>query len=80
MPDSMPLSGEGVALLQELARESEMPRGATNDGWIYHLPDYKPLLWLGLVEERDRPAGGIELRLTEFGWSMLADGLENVDV
>ena len=59
--------------------DSESPRGEVNGGWLPHPPDYKPLVWLGLIEERERAGGGIELRLTEFGWSMLADGVENVD-
>ena len=75
----MPISGDGVALLQKLARDSENPRGEVNDGWLPHTPSYKPLVWLKLIEERERVGGGVELRLTEFGWSMLADGLENVD-
>lgn len=79
MPEPMPISGEGVALLQKLARDSESPRGEVNGGWLPHTPDYKPLVWLGLIEERERAGGGVELRLTEFGWSMLADGVVNVD-
>jgi hypothetical protein len=76
----MEISADGVALLQKLARDSENARGRINAGWLPHTPDYKPLVWLGLIEVRERVGGGVELRLTEFGWSMLADGIEAVAV
>ncbi len=76
--DGMPISDENWELLQKLARSAERPRPGA-EGWVAHTPAYKPLVWLKLVDERERAGGGIELRLTDFGWSMLADGLERAD-
>lgn len=76
MARTMPLSRDGLELLQRLARESESGRAQANDGWLPYTPTYKPLVWIKLIEERDRTGGGVELRLTELGWSMLTDGIE----
>ncbi len=62
------LSDEGWALLRDLARPRVRPG---SDGWIPHTAPYRPLVWLGLIEERPGAAHELELRLTDFGWSML---------
>jgi hypothetical protein len=70
------ISDDGWDLMQDLARRSEIDN--INKGWIAHTPSYKPLVWLKLIEERNRSGGGIEIKLTDFGWKMLIDGMERV--
>lgn len=72
------ISDDGWDIMQGLARNSESGRAEINGGWLPHTPSYKPLVWLGLIEERERTGGGIELRLTDFGWGMLSKGMERI--
>lgn len=75
----MPMDDEGWDLIQDLARQSESSRAEVSGGWMPHTPSYKPLVWLKLIEERNRVDGGVEIRLTDFGWKMLIDGMERVE-
>jgi hypothetical protein len=75
---SMKINDDGWEIMQDLARCSESGRAQANDNWLPHTPSYKPLVWLKLIEERDRAGGGVEIRLTDFGWKMLIDGMERV--
>jgi hypothetical protein len=73
------IDDDGWDIMQDLARRSESSPSQNNDNWVSYVPSYKPLVWLKLIEEREREGGGVELRLTDFGWKMLSDGMERVN-
>ncbi len=68
-PYAMPMSDDVWDFMQFLAREHEK-----DAEWCIYPEafDYRPLVWLGLVEQDSE----MRVRLTRFGWLMLADGLE----
>ena len=68
------LSGESVEWMQRLAREHEAA-----DAWVSFEdvapPEcFRPLLWLGVVEQED-----ISFRLTDLGWWALGNFIVNAD-
>jgi hypothetical protein len=71
--EQLELSHESVEWMQRLAREHEAGHDWVSFEDVAPSEYFRPLLWLGLVEQND-----ISFRLTDFGWWALGSIIEDV--